>query len=258
MEDEVTLLAYLQPALPYIGIEGQSKISRKIKIHANVLTPASLDPWKDFTIDKIMQPTQNLTAVATILRHPMFPSPPLPITYKYGLVSRVMQHVVPRVQTSLKTSFVHLQEKHCTHMVAFTPVSLYTMKVPGTEVKRNGTPVMDLAFCQIGTTTPRAVGIVELSRKFNSDMRTGNATQQQTYKRYLAHLNYYMSTSGSRYGFILTNRELVVVRRCVGGITSLEVADPVEWYMGGTEDRPALTILLALWYIGMLAAKDDM
>jgi hypothetical protein len=79
-----------------------------------------------------------------------------------------------------------------------------------------------------------------------------------------------MEKYGTRYGFILTDQELVAIRRVQGQDGKavkgdLELSLPIPWksdkalYEPKSRSRsqaPRLTVALALWYLGMLAAQD--
>ncbi|KAL2821314.1 hypothetical protein BDW59DRAFT_174282 [Aspergillus cavernicola] len=71
-------------------------------------------------------------------------------------------------------------------------------------------------------------------------------------KQVLAQVNFYMRQHNARYGYILTNTELVAVKRLEGS-GRLAVSTAVPWRRGGVGE---LSVLLALWYLGMLAAED--
>ncbi|KAK9342433.1 hypothetical protein V1522DRAFT_425092 [Lipomyces starkeyi] len=80
-----------------------------------------------------------------------------------------------------------------------------------------------------------------------------NLADQREYKQVLAQLNFYLDQHDARHGFILSDVELVAIRR-LGRNGRLAIAAPVSWRGGGV-DR--LSVLLGLWYLGMLAAEDD-
>ncbi|KAK9242086.1 hypothetical protein V1506DRAFT_548608 [Lipomyces tetrasporus] len=80
-----------------------------------------------------------------------------------------------------------------------------------------------------------------------------NLADQREYKQVLAQLNFYLDQHDARHGFILSDAELVAIRR-LGRNGRLAIAAPVSW-RGGSVDR--LSVLLGLWYLGMLAAEDD-
>lgn len=64
-----------------------------------------------------------------------------------------------------------------------------------------------------------------------------------------------MKQHRSKYGCILSNRELVVLRR-KDDRGNLEISVPIPFTAGGTEEKPEMTVLLALRYFGMLAAQE--
>lgn len=71
--------------------------------------------------------------------------------------------------------------------------------------------------------------------------RKGTDSEQTGFKKVLAQVNYYMEQNDTRYGFVLTNVKLVAIRQTAYG----------------SEEEPQLTILLALWYLRMLASDND-
>ena len=61
-----------------------------------------------------------------------------------------------------------------------------------------------------------------------------------------------MRQHNAQYGYILTDTELVAVKYLEGS-GRLAVSTAVPWTRGGVG---VLSVLLALWYLGMLAAED--
>ncbi len=123
-----------------------------------------------------------------------------------------------------------------------------------------------------GKPTARVVGLVRSFDRFNTGMRAEGNVKRVEYLRGLAHLHHAMREHSCRYGFILTEIELVVVRN--GGDATphfgyLEVAAiqlataPAD---GGDSDgahRSAspstpLTACLALWGLCMLAGDEPL
>jgi hypothetical protein len=109
---------------------------------------------------------------------------------------------------------------------------------------------------QHGTSWNRAPGDVKPSWKWNTAQRTGTDYQRKEYRQALSQVNYYMKQHSSRYGFVLTDHEMVAVRR-LDDNGNLQLSNPIPWDIGGTAAQPQLTVLLALWYLGMLAAHDQ-
>ncbi|EMC92820.1 hypothetical protein BAUCODRAFT_77478 [Baudoinia panamericana UAMH 10762] len=107
----------------------------------------------------------------------------------------------------------------------------------------------------------RVVGIVQSHDQWNSGLRSGDATDKVRYQQTLAKLHYFMRDHGTRYGFIITEIELVCIR--IGGPLTeakplfgmMEIATPVEIATSGLREDGTLkmTAGLALWWLHMLA-----
>ncbi|KAH8800811.1 hypothetical protein F5884DRAFT_808897 [Xylogone sp. PMI_703] len=114
----------------------------------------------------------------------------------------------------------------------------------------------------------RVVGIVTCSKRWNTSKRSGLEPRKVEYLQGLSRLYWYMRERACRYGFIITEFELVVVRNGVEDIphfgyleiqtiqlsTSTSSSDGED--LNNYDRRPKMTALLALWYLHMLA-KDD-
>lgn len=125
----------------------------------------------------------------------------------------------------------------------------------------------------------RVVGLVKSFDRWNTGMRVEGNHRKVEYLRGLAHLHRHMREHGCRYGFIITEIELVVVRN--GGetvphfgyleIQTIQLAthdsqtctfEEVEgsFVDAGEENvverKQKMTALLALWYLHMLARDD--
>jgi hypothetical protein len=121
----------------------------------------------------------------------------------------------------------------------------------------------------------RVVGLVKSFDRWNTGMRVEGNHRKVEYLRGLSHLHQHMRSHGCRYGFIMTEIELVVVRN--GGESTphfgyLEIqtiqlnahdAPEVNSSFDGSYDdedvkTPKMTALLALWYLHMLARDDTL
>ncbi|KAM0721075.1 hypothetical protein Q7P37_003361 [Cladosporium fusiforme] len=114
----------------------------------------------------------------------------------------------------------------------------------------------------------RVVGIVRCFDQWHSGMRNESALHKINYLRALAHLHRCMREHGCRYGFIMTEIELVCVR--AGGPVSedsqvplfgyLEIATPIQMSTSGlaTDGELQMTADLALWYLHMLAKEEPL
>ena len=114
----------------------------------------------------------------------------------------------------------------------------------------------------------RVVGVVKCYDQWNSGMRSGSIVDKIQYLQGLAHLHRFMREHETRYGFIMTEIELVCVR--AGGPLGpdsnvplfgyLEVAAPVQIATSGLagDGSPRMTADLALWWLHMLAKEQPL
>ncbi|KAI0126020.1 hypothetical protein BJ170DRAFT_685262 [Xylariales sp. AK1849] len=115
-----------------------------------------------------------------------------------------------------------------------------------------------------GKPTARVVGLVKSFDRFNTGMRVEGNVKRVEYLRGLAHLHNVMREHGCRYGFILTEIELVVVRNGADGtpyfgyleVNSVQLAATSDNYNEEEGDEQKLTACLALWGLCMMAADE--
>ncbi|CAK7268245.1 hypothetical protein SEPCBS119000_002962 [Sporothrix epigloea] len=129
-----------------------------------------------------------------------------------------------------------------------------------------------------GRPTARVVGLVKSFDRFNTGMRSEGNVQRVEYLRGLAHLHYVMREHSCRYGFLLTEIELVLVRSGTEltpffgqlDVTSVSLAklinEPVHkaapnaansgQIADETLSNVPLTACLALWGLCMLASDE--
>lgn len=117
-----------------------------------------------------------------------------------------------------------------------------------------------------GKPSARVVGLVRSFDRFNTGMRVEGNIKRVEYLRGLSALHYAMREHGCRYGFILTEIELVVVR-CGTEPTpffgdlevmsvQLAVTAPEHTDADGNEPVTPLTACLALWGLCQIAGDD--
>jgi len=121
--------------------------------------------------------------------------------------------------------------------------------------------VPDIAFFDptlpAGTRPNRAPGDIKPSYMWSRDQgNSPSASARTEFKQVLSQVNFYMKQHHTRYSFILTDREFVAVRR-LDRDGNLELSDSIPWNATGTDASPCLTVLLGLWYLGMLAAHGQ-
>ncbi|KAI8215660.1 hypothetical protein K4K52_003661 [Colletotrichum sp. SAR 10_76] len=111
-----------------------------------------------------------------------------------------------------------------------------------------------------GKPTARVVGLVRSFDRFNTGMRVEGAIKRVEYLRGLAALHHAMREHSCRYGFILTEIELVVVRNgpdAVPNFGFLEVSSvPLGASVSDEDGDVSLTACLALWGLCMMAGDD--
>ncbi|KND87554.1 hypothetical protein TOPH_07837 [Tolypocladium ophioglossoides CBS 100239] len=112
-----------------------------------------------------------------------------------------------------------------------------------------------------GKPSARVVGLVRSFDRFNTGMRVEGNVKRVEYLRGLAALHHAMREHGCRYGFILTEIELVVVRNGADptpyfgdlDIASVQLAGSSSAGSAGTNEPSPLTACLALWGLCQLA-----
>lgn len=102
----------------------------------------------------------------------------------------------------------------------------------------------------------RVVGLVMSFDRWNTGMRSEENYRKIFYLTALAHLHRCMREHGCRYGFIMTEIELVCVRAGTETIPYfgfLELAPTIE-----LKTQEGLTACMALWYLHMLAKETPL
>ncbi|KAF8537617.1 hypothetical protein BDD12DRAFT_911321 [Trichophaea hybrida] len=84
------------------------------------------------------------------------------------------------------------------------------------------------------------VGDVKPSWNWKADWRHAPADTPEhvEYRQVLSQVHFYMNEKGTRYGYILTDREFVALERDAQVYGNLMVSDVVTWDRGGCGDRP--------------------
>ncbi|KAI9762710.1 MAG: hypothetical protein M1840_001177 [Geoglossum simile] len=106
----------------------------------------------------------------------------------------------------------------------------------------------------------RVVGLVKSFNRWNTGMRAESPHKQVEYLQGLAHLHRHMREHGTRYGYIITEIELVCVRAHSDSSSTpyfgfLELATAIQLNVSGPG---RLTACLALWYLHMLAKEQPL
>jgi hypothetical protein len=206
-------------------------------------------------LNAILHKYGHLLAQAHLPPDSMPTSPPPAITSENALRSRVAEYVIPRIRRGLRAGFDHLTALNQMH--GMTSVSFEVGEAA--KVIDNFAPATAYFALNLpdGTSWNRAPRGSKPSWIWNTDMATNpNPGLRSEFAQALSQVNWYMRQHHARYGFLLTDLELVVSRH-LDDKGYLELAPPIPFTTGGSASQPRLTVLLALWYVGMLAANDQ-
>lgn len=253
MAGSISLMSYLQTALPAIPTNPPANPSGNTTNTAyRAEDIRSISNWNEVNLNTILQRYGNVVGQARLPADAMPTSPPRAIPAENALRSKVSEYVIPRIRRALRCGFDQLAAANL--MGDKTCVSFDVGEMA--RVIDNYKP--DTAYFELANSTGpnRAPGDVKPSWKWNTAMASHPLPGVRSeYRQALSQVNWYMRQHRSRYGFILTDRELLVFRR-TDSSGNLQLAQPIPFTTGGTATNPRLTVLLALWYLGMLAAQD--
>ena len=256
MAHQVSLMTYLQQGfqpLPIID-QGQSpQNTRHDRYKADDI--GNVGHWAGFNLASIQQQFGAVLAATQIADEPIQPSPPRPINSKTAVRSRINSYLTNRVIRSLRHGFARM---NATGQLAGLTVLNYDV---GQMASTPEDFIPEFAFFDpnlpVKTRPNRAPGDIKPSYKWNLNQRNSpNPSLRTEFKQVLSQVNFYMKQHHARYGFILTDRELVAIRR-LDRNGNLDLSDSIPWASSGTAQNPQLTVLLGLWYLGMLAANDQ-
>ncbi|RAL13346.1 uncharacterized protein BO97DRAFT_342636 [Aspergillus homomorphus CBS 101889] len=260
--DKVTLLEYLQngPAeAPEVLLDKLSTIntrnSKLLYTHKDI---RHIGDFSEFKINEVIALFGSLLRSTHISDWPFSDNPVEGIITETTITARIIEQFKPRLRYGMASGFNELKtnKRYEEYRKEYTTVKYSEGAMARTIDKF--TP--DLAFFD-PTLMPRVrsnrlPGEVKPSYKWSSSMKYEEDKFPQTeFRQVLAQLNYYMIQHHTRYGFVITNKELVAVRR-LDREGNLQISESVPWTARGTADEPCMTVLLGLWVLGMLAAND--
>ncbi|KAL2847039.1 hypothetical protein BJX68DRAFT_268339 [Aspergillus pseudodeflectus] len=224
MANQRSLMEYLQVGMPNIPSrpprEPRENTANRAYSYRQI---NDITPWAGFDVPTIQQ-VYPLLATATIDPNPLPTSPPQTIRSENGFKARVHEYAAPRIRRGLRSIY---------------QTSQFLKKGPPPNARPN-----------------RAPGDLKPHWKWHTNMQFGSPTEQAEYRQALSQVNWYMKQNQTRYGFIMTDHELVAIRR-LDDNGNLELSPPIPWDAQGTVAQPRMTVLLALWYLGMLASQNQ-
>ncbi|KAK3941512.1 hypothetical protein QBC46DRAFT_100087 [Diplogelasinospora grovesii] len=241
-------------------------------------------PWTDFSAASLL----NLPGVADLLSMPV-PTTllPNPLTTQrhpeteQALHSIYAGHYLPKINAALALS----SQRPLQLSLPSKPAAAAAAAVAGNVNSSAGLGMQtDCMFVANvagesataaaifgGKPTARIVGLVKSFDRFNTGMRVEGNVKRVEYLRGLSHLHHAMREHGCRYGFILTEIELVFVRNGtdyrphfgyleVGSVQLATAATNPEGVVvdrnDEEDDELQMTACLALWGLCMLASDE--
>ncbi|PYI36411.1 hypothetical protein BP00DRAFT_432414 [Aspergillus indologenus CBS 114.80] len=222
-----TLLDYLSVGLPQIPVGGTFPSRNTTNPRYGAEDIHEVVSWVEFNYFAIIQRYGVPLRSKQIQSEPIA-SPPAAIRDEPQFQLRFAELILPRVRRSLRAAFEQLAPELATRRLS--PVTF------------DGGSVASMIDLFRPDTAFTAVG--------GSAASSPNRAPEDL--KVLAQVNFYMRQHNARYGYILTDTELVAVKRSEGS-GRLAVSTAVPWTRGGVG---VLSVLLALWYPGMLAAED--
>ncbi|KAE8353788.1 hypothetical protein BDV28DRAFT_99781 [Aspergillus coremiiformis] len=257
MANQVSLMTYLQhgPLPVPVILHGQSTQNTRHDAY-NASDISNVGHWAGFTLAAIQQRYGDLLATVQIVDEPFrLGSPSCPINSKRAVQMRINCDLINRIIRSLRSGFAHMvstQQLAGSTVLTFDIGTLAAMIDGFTPGFAFYDPNLD-----VKTRPNRIPGNVKPSYKWSLDLRNHqNSSARMEFNQVLSQINFYMKQHHARYGFVITDRELVAIRR-LDRNGNLELSASIPWPASGTASQPTLTMLLAIWYLGMLAADDQ-
>ncbi|KAL9635056.1 MAG: hypothetical protein Q9164_003701 [Protoblastenia rupestris] len=247
-EPTSTLFNYLTEANPIVDLvpESQRGVGDATAKHC-WWDVRHLRTWDDFNLETIMSLPDFPSLLNVNIKATALPTPELPSTaYRPDTIDALHdtynRHYATKVNAALKISqgldaHAYMLQKR----TARDGPHFWCSYVNSTEI--------------LGSNRGRIVGLVKPYERWNSDMRKGNPQKRVEYLAGLSQLQWMMREQECRYGFIMTEIELVCVRMGTEEGTPyfglLELSRPIE-----IKTDTGLTACLALWYLHMLTSDQ--
>ena len=248
-----TVMEYLTGPNPAVALVGKVAIGIGHHMHC-WWDIRNLEDWEDFNLDTVMAiPNFSYSEESSGLLN--VPVPTAALT--------VPQNSQPLVQPANERS---LQDAIATFYAAKVNAALricqghqhYITMVP--KLSKEDGPFFLSAYANDETQAlgrGRVIGLVKTYEIWNTSMRKEKNCKQTLYLAGLSHLHRLMRESNTRYGFLITEIELVCVRMGTEEgkpfFGFLELSKPIA-----LSEQSGLTACLALWYLHMLAGDKPL
>lgn len=220
----------------------------------------SIRSWSSFSVSSVLALPGASAMLTTPVPSPVLPQPSMPSRH-------------PETEASLHATYASFYLPKLNAATAISSGRPLQLSVP----TKTAHGVADLLFVANadgesataaalfgGKPSARLVGLVRSFDRFNTGMRVESNIKRVEYLRGLAALHYAMREYGCRYGFILTEIELVLVRCGTDStpffgdleITSVPLATCSQDDGCDAVPETPLTACLALWGLCQLASDD--
>ena len=226
-------------------------------------------PWANFSAASILSMPGAASLLACPVPAPLLPAPMASQRHpetEQALHSIYASHYLPRLNAALALSSQRPLQFAVPAKTASNSSASASSLGMATDCMFTATCAGESSSAAVlfgGKHTARVVGLVKSFDRFNTGMRVEGNVKRVEYLRGLAHLHHAMREHGCRYGFILTEIELVFVRNGTEGtpnfgyleVGSVQLAAAGEASFDDGEEQP-LTACLALWGLAMLAGDE--
>ncbi|KAK2810238.1 hypothetical protein FQN50_003208 [Emmonsiellopsis sp. PD_5] len=246
-----SLLAYLETeAPPRLPTENTVTGPNTTSMNYNYRFITQISAWPEFNHDQILQQYGTVLNTLQIVPDPMPTSPPRAIRDESLFHIRFTDYIIPRMRRALRRGFEQLGPQ--LPALQLTPVVFDSGSAANLVLNFKPDMAFVAANSTVGEGKNRCPGDLKVSWKWKSEWQESLAPDwAKEYRQVLSQINFYMKQNGARYGFIITDTELVPVKR-LSENGHVAVATAIPWTQRGPGQ---LTVLLGLWYLGMLAAS---
>ncbi|KAH7026704.1 uncharacterized protein B0I36DRAFT_331170 [Microdochium trichocladiopsis] len=212
-------------------------------------------PWSSFKLDTILSLPGASALLNCPVPEPLLPQPAAGTRHpetESALHNIYASYYVPKLNSALAVSSQRaMQFSSTSSKSGNASEQVFVANIPG--------EASTAAAIFGGKPTARVVGIAKSFDRFNTGMRVEGNIKRVEYLRGLAHIHHVMREHGTRYGFILTEIELVIVRNGAEKTPHfgyLEVASVQLTAAQGDEEEAPLTACLALWGLCRMAGDE--
>ncbi|MCJ1440662.1 MAG: hypothetical protein MMC23_001148 [Stictis urceolatum] len=249
-EETLTSTSYLSAPNPAIDLVRQVNMINGRGMHQHFWWDIrNLESWDSFTLSTIHAIPSFPQLLSIPINRSAFPTPTLSTSQlrpetEANLVEAIRDFHAAKLNAAVKVtqgSHRHMAMRVCAARDGPAFISSYTTDADKTL---------------LGTPRGRVVGVVRSYERWNSSLRSGNGNDKVRYLEGLSFLHRHMREHGTRYGFIMTETELVCARAGTNDVPffgHLELSDPIEM-----RSAEGMTVCLGLWFLHMLAKEEPL